>query len=265
MDRRKFMQLAGVGALGALSTGSVSAQQIQTDTDGFQDAPTLLGDAADRPDPGDPFFNDKIRYGYLYETPDGARYFITDSDDGWTWLPISVPEADIGDATTLRESDAGTTILENTDGNVVNVQLKPSGRAYLNANTTETVIDTQNEWYRIEGDWNDAHLNAITHDGAGGLTYTGDVTTQVQYSFGGTYESPNNNAEYDIAVFKNGTLKDRTVLTFSPPFKDERLALPGVFGFTDTTTTDMTHDIRVRCTSGTTNITFSAANFVLKG
>jgi len=172
----------------------------------------------------------------------------------------------VGDYTEIFESDAGSTVIENSGDNPINIQLTPSGRAYLAANqATETVIDTQGEWVEIAGDWDGAHLNFLTHDGSGGLTYDGDVTTQVQYQVGGSYISPSNNAQYEIAMFKDGSVKDRTIISFSAPRQDERLSLPSVFGFTDTTTTGMRHSVRVRCTNGTFNITIPALSFTLRG
>lgn len=172
----------------------------------------------------------------------------------------------IGDNTVIRESEAGSTVLVNEDGKPINIQLYPSGRAFLVANqSTETVIDTQGEWYEIAGTWEAAHLNYLTHDGSGGLTYEGDVTTQTEYQVGGSYISPSNNAQYEIAMFKDGSIKDRTVISFSPPRQDERLSLPSIFGFTDTTTSGMRHSVRVRCTSGMTNITIPALSFTLRG
>lgn len=179
---------------------------------------------------------------------------------------LAAEKANIAEHTEVFESDAGSTVLRNTDGKPINIQLYPSGRAFLVANqSAETVINTQNEWYEVAGTWEAAHLNYLTHDGSGGLTYDGDVTTQVQYQVGGSYISPSNNAEYEIAMFKNGAVKDRTVISFSPPRQDERLSLPGLFGFTDTTTTGMRHSVRVRCTNGTTNITIPALSFTLRG
>jgi len=91
------------------------------------------------------------------------------------------------------------------------------------------------------------------------------VTTQVQYLAGGSYSSPSNNAQYEIAMFLGGSLKERTVLSFSPPRQNENLSLPLITGFTDTTQTGVTHKPRVRCTSGTTNLTIPAMNFTIKG
>lgn len=171
----------------------------------------------------------------------------------------------VGANTEVLESDAGATILRNNGGYPINIELYPSGRAYLAGNSTATTISTQNEWYPIEGAWNANNLNYLTHDGSGGLTYQGDVTTQTQFQVGGSYISASNTAEYELAVFTDGTVKNDTIINFSPARQDEVLSLPTVFGFTDSTTTNMTHDIRVRCTSGATNITIPSLSFTLKG
>lgn len=177
---------------------------------------------------------------------------------------LAADDASIGEYTEIFESDAGSTVLRNADGNPINIQLYPSGRAYLSGNTVETTIAEQDTWYEIEGAWDAAHLNFLTH-GAGDLTYEGDVTTQVAYQAGGSYISPSNNAEFEFAMFKDGVVKDRTIMPFSPARQDEAFALPTLIGFTDTTTSGMTHDCRVRCTNGTTNITVTGFSFTLQG
>jgi len=248
--------------------GSVLQQVEQRDSSQyeFEGVADLVGPESAKPTVGDGFFENKVAFAYRYVARDtGAVYFIQHGDDAWTWLPVSAPEATIGENTHIFESELGTTVVENTNDKAINIQLSPSGRAYIAGNSTETVIDTQDQWYKIDGPWNDAHLNYISHDGTGVLTYEGDVTTQIQYIIGGAYISPNNNAEYELAVFKDGTIKDRTTLPFSPPRQNETLALPTISGFTDTTTENMSHDVRVRCTSGTTNITFKSINFTMRG
>ncbi|WP_324757080.1 hypothetical protein [Haloarcula montana] len=179
---------------------------------------------------------------------------------------VSATRAHIGQSTEVFESAAGSTVIQNTDDNPINIQLYPSGRVFLTGNdTTETVINTQNEWVEIEGGWDSAHMNYLSTDGNGKLIYDGDVTTQTQYQVGGAYSSPSNNATYEIGMFKDGALKERTAVDFSPPRQNETLSLPGIFGFTDTTTTNMSHSVRVRCTSGATNLTVHALSFILRG
>lgn len=171
----------------------------------------------------------------------------------------------VGDNSEIVESAAGATVLRNNAGYPINIQLYPSGRTFLVSNTTETTISEQNTWYEIEGAWEAAHLNYLDHDGTGGLIYRGDVTSQTQYQIGGSYSSPSNNARYEIAVFKNGTVKDRTIIDFSPPRQNETISLPTIFGFTDSTEADMRHSVRIRCTTGTTNITVPSLSFTLRG
>lgn len=170
----------------------------------------------------------------------------------------------VGANTELSESASGSTILQNTAGNPVNIQLSPSGRAFLSGNTTETVIDTQDQWYEISGAWSSAHLNFLSHT-AGTLTYDGDVETQIMYDVGGAYSSPDQNATFEIAIFKDGAVKPNTPIDFSPPRAGETLSLPPIYGFTDSTTTGMSHSVRVRCTSGTTNLTVHSLSFRIKG
>lgn len=188
---------------------------------------------------------------------------------GWEFVTEAITATDtlsVGDRTQIYETEAGSTVLVNEDGNPINIQLSPSGRAFFVGNdSTETVIDTQDEWVDIQGPWDSAHLNFLSAEGDGGLAYDGDVVTQTQYLVGGAYESPSNNAEYELGLFKDGALKERTAIDFSPPRQDETLSLPTIIGFTDTTTEGMTHTPRVRCTNGATNITVNALSFTLKG
>lgn len=178
---------------------------------------------------------------------------------------LEAQEVRIGNHTVISESDVGSTTITNSGDNPINIQLYPSGRAFFNANDTETVISTQNEWTDIAGSWDSAHMNYLTADGNGGMVYQGDVTTQIEYKVGGGYSSPSNNASYELAMFKDGVLKSRTPLDFSPPRQDEVLSLPSLFGFTDTTTEGMVHKPRVRCTSGATNLTIHSLSFTLRG
>lgn len=170
----------------------------------------------------------------------------------------------IGSSSEISESAAGSTVIQNTAGNPVNIQLSPSGRAYLVGNTTATTISTQDTWYEISGTWNASNLNYLSHT-SGALTYDGDVATQVEYNVGGSYSSPDNTATYEIGVFTDGSLKPSTVIDFSPPRAGESLALPNIFGFTDSTASGTSHSVRVRCTSGTSDITIRSLNFIIKG
>lgn len=179
---------------------------------------------------------------------------------------VDLKTLSIGENTEIFETDGGSTVLVNSAGNPINIQLYPSGRAFLVGNdSTETVIDTQNEWVEIEGNWDSAHMNYLDHDGIGGLIYRGDVTTQIDYISSGAYVSPSNNAVYEIGIFKDGELKTRTPVDFSPPRQDENLPLPTIPGFTDEMTPDMRHSVRVRCTNGTHNITVNTLSFRIRG
>jgi hypothetical protein len=82
--------IAGTTSMLALS-GSVSAQIDTTTDDDYEvrGVADLLGPAAARPEPGDPFFDNKVAYAYRYEASDtGARWFITDDDTEWTPLTM---------------------------------------------------------------------------------------------------------------------------------------------------------------------------------
>jgi len=107
-DRRDFLAAAGVTGLGLLSTGSVSAQSFTTDADAVQEAPILVGD---RPELGDPFFEDKIRYAYLHRDDGGSLSKITQDDSAWQ--PLSGYQQDIiTDSSDLPEPQNGVHPLE---------------------------------------------------------------------------------------------------------------------------------------------------------
>lgn len=265
-SRRRFMAISAASMAALTGNTEPALQAADEEGESFQAAAFLIGPESAIPDPDSAFFDDKSRYHYLYFAIDGGRHEIKDDGTGWTELNVSAPRLEIGTNTELFESDEGSTVLQNTADNPINIQLYPSGRAFFVGNdSTETVIDVQDEWYEIAGPWDSAHMNFLAAEGDGGLTYEGDVTSQVQYNVSGTYTSPSNNATYEIGLFKDDTLKSRTTIDFSPPRQDESLSLPTIVGFTDTTTTGMTHTPKVRCTSGASNITVNGINFTLRG
>lgn len=206
-------------------------------------------------DPSDPYI--KIAEG----TPNSGS--LTDLNKGSP--PVHAKKGYFGDSTEIRETSAGSTVLVNNNGNPINIQLYPSGRAFLRGNDTATTISNQNEWVEITGDWDSAHMNYLSTDGNGRLTYNGDVTTQTQYNVSGSYSTTDNNAQYEIGMFKDGSLKERTNIDFSAPRQDEVISLPGIFGFTDETEEGMTHSVRVRNTTNTSDVTIHALSFTLRG
>ena len=103
LSRREFF-LAGAGVLGSASAlGSVAAQATETEV---QEVAVLVGPASARPAPGDPFFENKIAYSYIYRATDDDRDFtITEDDDSWQLLSgRAFPLSDtISSDTTIRD------------------------------------------------------------------------------------------------------------------------------------------------------------------
>ena len=103
LSRRDFI-LAGTGVLGSASAlGRAAAQTTETEV---QEVAVLVGPASARPNPGDPFFENKIAYSYIYRATDDDRDFtITEDEDSWQLLSGGAyPVADtISSDTTVRE------------------------------------------------------------------------------------------------------------------------------------------------------------------
>jgi len=89
LSRREFM-LVGTSSLLAIDgTGSLQIDQNNETIDEyeFSGVADLMGPRAARPDPPDPFFDNKIAFAYRYETTDtDERFFIEDGDSNWTSL-----------------------------------------------------------------------------------------------------------------------------------------------------------------------------------
>jgi hypothetical protein len=90
LSRREFT-IAGVASLAALS-GSATAQEIQTDADGFQSVALLTGPASALPGPDDSFWNNKQYYAYIYRTNDGPQYYRNQDMADWQHLDVVLPQ-----------------------------------------------------------------------------------------------------------------------------------------------------------------------------
>lgn len=95
LSKRRFMQLGSIPLVAALSSGTVTAQTdssgITTDGPGFQEVAILYGPRANRPDPNDGYFDNRIYYAYLYISSEGGRYYRTQNNPEWTQLPFQLP------------------------------------------------------------------------------------------------------------------------------------------------------------------------------
>jgi len=120
LSKRRFMQLGSIPLVAALSSGTVTAQTdssgITTDGPGFQEVAILYGPRANRPDPNDGYFDNRIYYAYLYISSEGGRYYRTQNNPEWTQLPFQLPrysEANLPDV--LEEGQ----LVYNTDRDVI--------------------------------------------------------------------------------------------------------------------------------------------------
>jgi len=113
-NRREFLAATGLAGLGLLSSGTGSAQsdQFSTNAAGFQDAAQLLGPDANRPAPDSPFFDDKVRYSYIYEDiTTERRYYKTQDMDSWRGMPPFSPDV-ITAAVTVADTTAETELFQ---------------------------------------------------------------------------------------------------------------------------------------------------------
>lgn len=95
MTRRGFI-VANVVPLATIGGGGVARPQVGSAddvlADDFQALADLIGPIGARPDPGDPFFEDKPIYAYRYSATDsGERYFRVQGDAGWTEWNLTLP------------------------------------------------------------------------------------------------------------------------------------------------------------------------------
>jgi len=95
VSRRQFVQV-GTVALATLGlSGSVQAQQAQTNDD-YRSAAHLVGTDDARPAVDSDFFDTKSAYAYLYEARDtGTSYYIDDGRDSWLTLSVSGSALDL--------------------------------------------------------------------------------------------------------------------------------------------------------------------------
>lgn len=95
LSRREFMQV-GTTSLLAMSAGGQLQVNAPDDPDEyqFQGVADLMGPAAAKPTPTDPFFDNKIAYAYRYQETDANQYewFITDDDTHWTNLSMPLTD-----------------------------------------------------------------------------------------------------------------------------------------------------------------------------
>ena len=118
LSKRDFLKLGSVPLLALLSSGTVSAQQVETDADGFQSVALLYGDKADRPEVGDGFFRNKIHFGYFYYDTRGGRYWITQDMDDWQQLNFQLPQYAEADLPSAQEPGQ---LVFNTDRGVISL------------------------------------------------------------------------------------------------------------------------------------------------
>ena len=122
LSRRGVIK-AGIGSLGLASiSGGSLAQVAEVDKTVLQDAAFLLGTGPENPNdvpelaPDGPFFGGddwtKTRYAYIYQTPSGAQYRITQALDAWDPLGHTNFKV-VNDSSDLPAATNGTHTLEN--------------------------------------------------------------------------------------------------------------------------------------------------------
>jgi len=109
--RREFMQVGTVSLLALQSGGNMQLENKPIEEYDFDGAAHLIGPSSARPEPGDPFFDNKTTYAYVYEDLNGARSFLADGDTSWT--PINyVNHVPVFSADDLPAPTNGTHTLE---------------------------------------------------------------------------------------------------------------------------------------------------------
>lgn len=109
LSRREFVVAGGTSLLSLdTSTRRQVGEPNSDDEYQFRGVADLLGPREARPEPGDPFFEDKLAYAYRYEATDtGARFFKTEDDDTWQSLTMfpetQVDEVRVEDYTTFYD------------------------------------------------------------------------------------------------------------------------------------------------------------------
>lgn len=145
-SRRDFM-IAGVTIL---STGSTSLQQPQLDSDpdNIRGAALLVGPPDARPPPDADFFNNKLRYTYIYKSTGGDTYYIETNKDGWFRLhntavsfkahrPTAITSPTTNTWTTI---DAFQTVTDESPANYITLD-----------SDTQTLTVHRNGLYRFHG------------------------------------------------------------------------------------------------------------------
>jgi hypothetical protein len=85
--RRQFLGVLGLTALVGASSGTVAAQEQQTEPHGFRAAPLWYGTSEERPEPGSSFFDNKSGE-VLYLTEAGQLSHLAIGDSEWSELPV---------------------------------------------------------------------------------------------------------------------------------------------------------------------------------
>jgi len=131
--RREFIA-AGTVALTSLP-GDIQPQLESgdgSDNPDYRALPLLLGPKDARPEPGGPFFENKVEpYAYIYESMFGDRAFISDQYDSWQALvdPVDRASANLdldAEGTVIGSGHSPTQILLPTTLSVAELFESPS-------------------------------------------------------------------------------------------------------------------------------------------
>lgn len=201
VNRRNFLQAGTVALIAGLAGGpQLATAQTQVDDTDLRSAPLLVGAEADRPDPGSGFFEDKIRYAYVYQPTDAAsRWVITEQDDDWTDLSADGIWSDTdGDGLAELPNHGGVSIsrADVSDLRAANL-VSESGTITIPAASQATETITFRNNYRHAAP--DA-----------GLDVTGGLTGNVQDDWAGWNRDANGNITGMDIAYRNETTGDIT-------------------------------------------------------
>lgn len=267
-----------LSTIGGVSGGLVGANSIE---DGYltagdaalQEAYNVSGDLWIGPESA--LADVPTEAGRVYLASDTNVSYYSD-DSSWGLMAVGsdatkVPEVNsesvsVGENTRLEETAGGNSALTNegTDTSIM-IEEQPSGAAYLTGNTQTTTVSVQDEWTPIAGSWAATNLNQVTLVADGGLKYEGGAATQLQFTISGAYTAQTANETYQIAIFEDGQLRDRTQLQFEVTIADELSSLPTVTGMTDDVSAGTVHRPMIRSTTGAEDITIVGIDFVVRG
>ncbi len=191
------------------------------------------------------------------------NYFIY---SGQTGVKVSGATVDRGRLTTNMFRGVGT-VLDGVTPYDIGWQMSQNtnipntvsyGNIYMTGNNTQTDLDNNNQFYKIEGTTSDLKLLKFESSN-NRLTYKGneDIVANVFITL--TAKAPSNNDDFAVAIAKNGTVIS------SPSISTATLTNKEAFALTLETEVDMSTDdyveVFIKTTSGANNVTVTDLQF----